>query len=106
VATITGGLEVFPDGRADDGLLDVGVLRAKKVRDWCRVVTNLVLSRPQPGDLVERTQARSVVVECEQARAYQLDGEPRDPVERLEVEIEPDALLIHRPPSSPEEASP
>src|SRR5262245_10359406 len=45
VGRIIGGIDVFPDARLDDGLLDVGVLTAQCRRHWARVGIRAVLGR-------------------------------------------------------------
>lgn len=93
--TMSGGLTVFPDARADDGLLDVGVLAARSLRDWLGLFARLVTGRPQSSDLVEMTQGRKVSIRTERPRVYELDGEDRDPTTELEVTVEPTVLRVH-----------
>jgi diacylglycerol kinase (ATP) len=98
--TVSGGLEVFPDADAADGRLDVAVMAASNITQWSSVLWRLLRGRPQRPDLVRRTQGRSIVVDLERARPYELDGEARDPVRHLEFDVQPAALLVHRLPSS------
>lgn len=93
--TVTGGLEVFPDASPDDGLLDVAVLRADGLREWASVMWRLVRDTPQRPELVDRTQGRRIVVTTSTPRAYELDGEARDPVTRVEFTVDPAALQVH-----------
>ena len=98
---ISGGLEVFPDARPDDGLLDIAVMSASTLREWGSIVWRLLRGREQRVDLARRAQGRRIVVEHDEARTYELDGEDRDPTKRLEFEIEPGAITVHHAPDRP-----
>ncbi len=93
---ISGGLEVFPDAKPDDGLLDIAVMSASTLREWGSIVWRLLRRREQRFDLARRAQGRHIVVEHDEARAYELDGEDRDPVARLDFEIQPGAITVHQ----------
>jgi diacylglycerol kinase family enzyme len=93
---VSGGLEVFPDAQPDDGLLDVAVMSASTLREWASIAWRLVRRRPQRFDLARRIQAKHVVVEHDEARPYELDGEDREPAARLDFSIEPSAVIIHQ----------
>lgn len=94
--TITGGIQVFPDARPDDGLLDIAVVAATTRRDWIRLAWHLVRKGPAPASLIQRAQGRTVTVQHRTPRDYELDGEARPPVLRLDIEVQPDALILHQ----------
>lgn len=91
---VTGGLPVFPAAEPDDGVLDVAILTAEKLTDWGSIVWRLVRRQPQPSELVRRFTGTEIVVELDEAAPYELDGEDRDPTDRLEFSIEPGALEV------------
>jgi diacylglycerol kinase (ATP) len=93
-STVTGGLEVFPDGKPDDGVLDVAVLSAKRLGDWLTVFWRLLRSKPQPPDLVARFTGTQVRVTMVTPMPYELDGEDRPATTHLEFAIEPDSLSV------------
>lgn len=93
--TISGGLEVFPDAQPDDGVLDIAVMSASKLREWASIGWRLVRRRPQKVELARRTQGTDIVVEHRVARPYELDGEDREPTRRLEFTLEHQAITIH-----------
>lgn len=93
---ISGGLEVFPDAEPDDGLLDIAVMSASSLREWASIAWRLVRGRDQRVDLARRAQGRHIVVEHDEARTYELDGEDRDPATRLEFDIEPAAITVRQ----------
>jgi YegS/Rv2252/BmrU family lipid kinase len=95
--TVTGGLEVFPDAEFDDGVLDVAVLSARRVRDWASVLWRLLRHRSQRPDLVERFRGRTVHVTTASPMPYELDGEDRPATTSLQFEIRPDSLTVRTP---------
>ena len=93
-STVTGGLEVFPDGKPDDGVLEVAVLSARKLRDWTSVFWRLLRNKPQRPDLVARFKGTRVSVSMVSAMPYELDGEDRPATNQLDFTIEPSALSV------------
>ncbi len=91
---VSGGLEVFPNARHDDGLLDVAVLSARGVWQWSSVVWRLLRGRPQRSDLVHRCQGSELTAELSRPIAYELDGEVRDATSNLRFKVEPRALRV------------
>jgi YegS/Rv2252/BmrU family lipid kinase len=94
---VTGGLEVFPDARPDDGVLDVAILTADRVTDWVAIGWRLIRNRPQPTRHVRRFVGTSILVELDEPTPYELDGEDREETRRLVFEIEPSALEVRCP---------
>ena len=93
---VSGGIQVFPDAAADDGKLDIAVMSASTLRDWASIAWRLLRRKPQRFELARRAQGASIVVEHDEARPYELDGEDREPTARLEFAVEPRALVIHQ----------
>ncbi len=92
--TITGGIDVFPDAAPDDGVLDIAVVAATTWREWAAVGWRLLRRKPAPPHLVRRARGRRFTIEHDRRRVYELDGEERDPVLRLDVEVQPAALTV------------
>ena len=92
--TVTGGLEVFPDAKPDDGMLDIAVLSAKRLRDWCSVFWRLLRGKPQRRQLVARFTGTSVRVAMSTPMPYELDGEDRPATTQLDFTIEPASLSV------------
>ena len=93
---VSRGIEIFPDAEPDDGKLDLAVMSASTLREWASIAWRLVRRKPQRFDLARRVQGSNIVVEHDEARPYELDGEDREPTRRLEFTIEPGALIIHQ----------
>ncbi len=97
VGTLRGGVTLLPDARPDDGLLDVLVLAPRTLRDWAAVATHLLRRRRGDTGQVSRHRARRVRVEADRPEPRQLDGDPLAPGRRLDVRVDPGALLVRVP---------
>lgn len=91
---------LVPDVEPDDGLLDLAVLAPRGPLAWARVLWRLVTGRPQHSRDVRRVRGEWVFVQLSDGRTYELDGEPRPPARRLDVQVWPDALAVRMPPPS------
>ncbi len=92
VGTVTGGLQVFPDARPDDGQLEVGVVTAGGPWGWLRVLVRIARHDAERSPLVRTTRGRKVDVRLEQELPYELDGGDRDATDRLKIRVEPAAV--------------
>jgi len=99
---ITAGLELVPGTTPDDGLLDVAILRTRRLRDLAALALRALLGRTRSDDLLEIHHGRHILVETSKPEPIQLDGDEIGSTNRLEVTIEPGGLLLVRP--EPEEA--
>jgi diacylglycerol kinase family enzyme len=97
VSSAFGGLEVFPEAKPDDGLLEVGVVTAKSKLGWARVLTRATLSHPGKSPLVDMTAGRKIDVRLADEQVYELDGGDRKAAKRLKVRVEPGALHVAVP---------
>ena len=95
--TLTGGLQVFPSAAPDDGVLDIAILSAKRLRDWASVTWRLLRHRPQRADLVHRLRGNVIDVQLDRPMPYEVDGELRSPSKTLHFAIEPGSILVRVP---------
>jgi diacylglycerol kinase (ATP) len=91
---LQGGLPVLPDARPDDGLLDVAVLKTRRILDWLRLAGLLLLRRRRKDPQLESFQARRIEIHCDRPQPVERDGDPADPRDHLVVEVIPDALTL------------
>ena len=91
------GVEAFEDAEPDDGLLELGVVRAEGLVEWARTVARAAVGTPGDSPFVQQTKARSVAAQLDRKVLYELDGGARDPVKRFKIEVEPAAITVRTP---------
>jgi len=97
VGTITGGLNVFTAAEPDDGVLEIGVVTAKGVVQWLRVLGRMAAGQTERSPLTTLTRGRKITVRLDDKTPYELDGGDRPPTCRLKVSIEPGAISVRVP---------
>ena len=91
-------LDVAPDARTDDGLLDLAVARISTLPSSIRVVVKLILGRPTSNDELLRRQGRVVEIEWDRSVTTQRDGDAVDERSSLRYEVRPSAIRLVVPP--------
>ncbi len=91
---VFGGVEVFPDARPDDGLLDLGIVTAEGVLQWARTLAQTAAGDPNRSPFVRTTKATSVKVKLDRKVLYELDGGDRSKVKSFKVKVEAGALSV------------
>ncbi|WP_195909231.1 diacylglycerol kinase family protein [Microlunatus sp. Gsoil 973] len=94
VGAIQGQVELIPDAKPDDGLLDVVVASPTRFRHWLGILLRLVTRKGQPGDRVDQLVGKRVEVVLEEPDEYELDGDSMGSCQRMVAEIEPGALKV------------
>jgi diacylglycerol kinase (ATP) len=87
-------VEVFPDARPDDGLLELGVVTAQGLLEWTRTLTRTAVGDPNRSPFVRTTKAKSVKVKLDRKVRYELDGGDRSKVRSFNVKVEAAALNV------------
>lgn len=91
---IFGGIEVFPDARPDDGVLELGIATAEGLLQWTRTLARTAVGDPNRSPFVRITKASSVKVALDRKVRYELDGGDRSKVKSFKVEVEERALNV------------
>lgn len=91
---VQGGLEIFPDAKIDDGLLDVVVLAPKGKLGWFSVLAGMVGKGKGPDTSVEYFQGKSVEITLDHNDDYQLDGDHEGEGKHVLMTIAPGALTL------------
>lgn len=92
---ILGGIDAFPDARADDGRLDVGVIQAESRAEWLRVFARTAIGRGPSSPLVRTTQAsHKVKVRLDRTLPWELDGGDRSRTDSLDIKVLPAAIEV------------
>jgi YegS/Rv2252/BmrU family lipid kinase len=91
---VFGGVDLFPDARPDDGMLELGVVTAEGLVQWTRTLARTAVGDPNRSPFVRTTKGKSVKVELDRKVRYELDGGDRSKVKSFEVEVEAGALSV------------
>jgi YegS/Rv2252/BmrU family lipid kinase len=91
---IFGGVDVFPDARPDDGVLELGIVTAEGLFQWARTLARTAVGDPNRSPFVRTTKAKSVKVELDRKVRYELDGGDRSKVKSFKVKVEAGALSV------------
>lgn len=91
---IMGGVEIFPDAKIDDGVLDLLVLAPRGRLGWLGVVAGIFGRNKNETESVEYFQGKSAEITLEHEQEFQLDGDHLGTGTHLAVAVERDALKI------------
>lgn len=95
---LTGGLELLPDARLDDGKLDVVVVAPRGVWGWVAVLGDLLTGRRTDHRDLRRFSSDSIDVVTDRPILAQLDGDAVGTRQRMATRARPGALLVKVPP--------
>jgi diacylglycerol kinase family enzyme len=98
VGTLVAGLDLIPEARADDGLLDVLIVDPSSPLDWARTSAGILRGRGADED-PSRThlRGRDVVVTTGHARGRQIDGDTVSDGQGFHVKVLEQALAVRVP---------
>ena len=92
---VQGGLEIFPDAKIDDGLLDIAVLAPHHGKlGWLSVLAGIIGKGRNRDTAVEYFQGKTVEITLEHKDDYQLDGDHEGEGKHVLMSIEPGALTL------------
>ena len=94
VPKLMGGIDAFEDARPDDGLLDLGVVKADGLVEWARTLARTTVGDATGSPFVQATKTRSAKVKLNRKIDYELDGGSRTKVKSFVVEVEPGAVTV------------
>jgi diacylglycerol kinase family enzyme len=103
---LTGGLQLLPDARVDDGWLDVVVVAPRRVLGWGAVVLSVLsrprLSRNRPrasarNPIMQHLRCRSLEIRAEKPLAVQLDGDPVGDARAVRARVDRLGLVVRTP---------
>ncbi|MFT3971591.1 MAG: diacylglycerol kinase family protein [Micropruina sp.] len=96
VGQLQGNVQLLPDAKFDDGLLDLFVASPASVADWLRITTSVILPVPEASE-IDRGQGRRVVIETSEPVEYQLDGDAAGECRRMSAQVIPQTLIVMVP---------
>lgn len=91
---IMGGVEIFPEAKVDDGVLDLLILAPRGRLGWLGVVAGIFGRNKRRNTSVEYFQGKSAEITLEHEQEFQLDGDHVGTGKHLAVTLEPAALKI------------
>jgi diacylglycerol kinase (ATP) len=97
VGFLVANIQLIPNARADDGMLDVIVASPRTLSDWVRLTTRVLTRRKQPDDQLDRLSGRRVTITVEERDQVQLDGDTVGQCNTLTAEVMPGALMLRVP---------
>ncbi len=96
VGALQGNVQLLPDAKYDDGLLDLFVVSPSNVIDWVRITTSVILPGKE-SDEIDRAQGHHVVVESSEPVEYQLDGDASGECRKISATVLPRTLTVMVP---------
>ena len=94
---LMGGIDLMPDARIDDGLLDSILITPRTVAGWVAVAARVLGRKGTSGARVHRHTATRFVVTPSRPEALQVDGDVVGVATSLTAEVWPGALLVRVP---------
>jgi diacylglycerol kinase family enzyme len=94
LSDVGSGVELFDGSRADDGLLEFGVVSAKSRLQWVRTLGRVVLGRSENSPFVTTGRGTTVRVTFDRPTPYELDGGARKPTKKLKVKVRPASVEV------------
>ncbi|MGY2744587.1 diacylglycerol/lipid kinase family protein [Arthrobacter sp. UYCu723] len=91
---IMGGVEVFPDAKLDDGILDVVILAPAGKLGWLTVLAGVFGRKNSKNTSVEYFRGKSAEIELDHGQEFQLDGDHTGKAKHLKVTVEHEALTV------------
>jgi len=89
LSEVMAGVEVFDDGSATDGILELGVVNAKSRTQWIRTVSRVVAGRADKSPFVVTTRGTKITIRFDHAIPYELDGSVRKAAKKLRIRVHP-----------------
>lgn len=97
VGKLQGGVNLVPQARADDGVLDLVLLSPEGLVGWGAVATRLVTRSSRGHQRVDYFTAHTLEVSADAPVQIQLDGDTLGEATAMSVSVNPGSLLVRRP---------
>ncbi|BDI30668.1 diacylglycerol kinase [Capsulimonas corticalis] len=98
---VTGGLEAMPTASPNDGLLDVGVIKAETLGQWLRIAGYALIGRAHDAPDLDVYQAKKISVRTPNPEPIEFDGESGGDTREWNVEVVPRCVSVLLPEGGP-----
>ncbi|WP_323096001.1 diacylglycerol/lipid kinase family protein [Intrasporangium sp. YIM S08009] len=92
--TLQGGLELMPDARIDDGVLDAVVIAPRGAFGWASVVSDIVTRHHAGHRRLDRLRGAVLEARVREGVEAEVDGDPVGPRTSLAARVLPGALVV------------
>lgn len=92
--TLTGGIQLIPNARYDDGLIDGVVVAPKTLIGWGSVAVRVLGRSAKESNELHRTSGAVYTAEVEDDHPVQVDGDVIGEASRLRVTVDQQALIV------------
>ncbi len=92
--TLQGGIDLMPEAKLDDGILDAVVVAPKGLIGWVSVIGDVVTRHRAGHRRLDRMRGRGFVINSRDAVEAEIDGDPIGPRRTLAVRVLADALVV------------
>ncbi|WP_228266534.1 diacylglycerol/lipid kinase family protein [Ornithinimicrobium ciconiae] len=97
VGKLTGGVNLVPQAKVNDGILDLVLLSPEGLVGWAAVVSRVLTRSTRGHQRVEYFEVRSVEVTADEPIEIQLDGDTLGKAISMSVAVNPGSLVLRRP---------
>jgi diacylglycerol kinase family enzyme len=91
---IMGGIEIFPEAKIDDGVMDLLVLAPRGRFGWLGVIAGIFGRKKNKRESAEYFQGKTAEVTLELDEEFQLDGDHVGTGKHLAIRLDPGALKV------------
>jgi diacylglycerol kinase family enzyme len=92
--TLQGGIELMPEAKLDDGLLDTVVIAPRGAVGWLSVISDVVTRHRAGHQRLDRLRGKEFTVTTGHPVMAEIDGDPIGEHEALGIRILPDSLVV------------
>jgi len=97
VGFLQANIQLIPDAKADDGLLDVLIASPRTSLDWVRLTTQVLTRRKRTDPQLDRITGHKVTITVEGRDQYQMDGDTVGECSSMVAEVVPGGLTLRVP---------
>jgi len=92
---------LFPNARLDDGEMDLWLFEGETIGDTVQLAIGLLSGRHEQSPRVRRVPFRKLSMHSDSPMYVQMDGEPVDSGDPVTIQVQPNALRVLLPKTTP-----